>query len=247
MKPIITPLFLARPPVVEDVAAAESVGQPTDERATPADGRVAAAPTRSRFDGPDTQAEEPHAGVNAHARLPAADAPQRHEPHSEHDMVSPSLVDRARSMSDGMPDVIPQRPLTERHLHGPADPVEIAFPAAQRRGASVLSPQRDDASQRMTAPAIAHRRQAPLVPREAKASDIVAALERLRGLRETGSAPRTRRDPVVRVSIGRIEVRSTPAGVSEPVAPQPPMPAPARAVSPRLTLAEYLARRPGAR
>jgi hypothetical protein len=66
-------------------------------------------------------------------------------------------------------------------------------------------------------------------------------LGRLRAIRESVAAPERSRDderpPTVRVTIGRIDVRSTP-----PVAPEPPR-VPARAPASRLTLAEYLTRK----
>jgi hypothetical protein len=92
-------------------------------------------------------------------------------------------------------------------------------------------------------------RSSPAPPLLAETSDGGAALlERLRSLGATAPSRPARRDPVVRVSIGRIEVRAvTPPAAGPPVQPTPLPPRPATVQPPRLTLAEYLARKPEGR
>jgi hypothetical protein len=94
-----------------------------------------------------------------------------------------------------------------------------------------------------------NERPAPATPLLAETSDRGAALlERLRSLGATAPSRAARRDPVVRVSIGRIEVRAvTPPAATPPALSPPPPPRPATVQPPGLTLAEYLARKPEAR
>jgi hypothetical protein len=82
----------------------------------------------------------------------------------------------------------------------------------------------------------------PASPVPVAVPDATAAMfNRLRSLRDSGATPKSRRDPVVRVTIGRIEVRSAPATAPEPV-PAPVRTSPAPTPPPRITLAEYLSR-----
>jgi hypothetical protein len=77
--------------------------------------------------------------------------------------------------------------------------------------------------------------------------NATALLERLRTLRQNAPESSKRRDAVVRVSIGRIEVRATPAAQPVPAPASAPVSAPAPASPQRLTLAEYLDRKREAR
>jgi hypothetical protein len=81
----------------------------------------------------------------------------------------------------------------------------------------------------------------PIAGREPDGLSSARYLTRLRAIRESVAAPeasfRDERPPTVRVTIGRIDVRSTPVA-----APEPPR-QPARTRDSRMTLAEYLTRK----
>jgi hypothetical protein len=235
VKPIIPPLFQARTPV-----SGISADEGADERMIPAK-RVAEGRIRPRPDGPDTLVEASDDPGKAHLHLPIADedGPTRGELGSTRDATQAGM---------------PRRTSIERFEDGRARPAESASPAGRHQPVTAISPQPGDVLRHdaaiesepvKTLPTASES--TPLVPREARMPDVAAALERLRALREAVAAPRTRRDPVVRVSIGRIEVRSVPAVAPEQAVAPPPAVQPARALTPRVTLADYLARKQGAR
>lgn len=131
----------------------------------------------------------------------------------------------------------------------PATAIDLPVRAASDGPVSELRPVHEITSQHAaTASHDAARpspsAQTPLVRLALPRSDAHTLLDQLRSLRE--NAPAIRRDPVVRVTIGRIEVRATPPAVPEP-APLPHAAPPAPIQPPRLSLAEYLERKRDAR
>jgi hypothetical protein len=250
VKPIIPPLFLTRTPI-----RAVPAGEGLDEQVPLPGLRTAEGAVRPRPEGPDTTMEESHGPGKAHLQPRVEDqvVPKRRDPEFESARVSLTIEPSYATGSAAQGEM--RRPSSiERLTDKTARTVSGAAPAGRPQPASATSAQRGDVYQRgaelESEPASAMLtafESAPLVPRSATLSDVAAALERLRALRETVTAPRPRRDPVVRVTIGRIEVRSVPAAAPEPVVATPPAPQPGRALPPRVTLADYLARKRSAR
>jgi hypothetical protein len=87
----------------------------------------------------------------------------------------------------------------------------------------------------------------PVRPEGQRMAEAAASLDRLRSLRETAPARSSGRGAVVRVTIGRIEVRSAPAAAPEPAVTVARPPAPARTPAPIVTLEQYLGRTPEGR
>ena len=100
-------------------------------------------------------------------------------------------------------------------------------------------------------------RDAATAPRDSYATETLVApappdktaaiFDRLHSLRESAPAPASARRGVVRVTIGRIEVRSAPVATPEPAVDAVRPPAPVHAPPPRLTLEQYLSRSRGER
>ena len=249
VKPIIPPLFLARAPV-RDVQPGDGL----DDQLTLHGARFAEETLRHRSKRPGTM-EESQAPVNAHLqrRLEEQIVPKERDSESEPARVSVS-IEPAPSMSGTTQDDRPRSSSIERVTDETARTVRGASQAGPHQPSTATSPRRGDVHRHGAEPELepdpavpAALDSAALVPRSTTISDVAAALERLRALRESVTAPRPRRDPVVRVTIGRIEVRSAPAVAPEPVVAPPPAPQPGRALPPRVTLADYLARKREAR
>ena len=250
VKPIIPPLFLARTPV-RDVQAGDGL----DDQLTLPGARVAEGAERHRSERPDTMVEESQHPVNAHLQ-PRVEEPFVVKPRdAESAPARASLsIEPAHSMSGTAQDDRPRDSSIERATDEPVRTVRGASQTGPHQPAIGTSPRRGDLNRRgaelesepASAMPAAFESEA-LVPRSVSMTDVASALERLRALRETVTAPRPRRDPVVRVTIGRIEVRSAPAVAPEPVVAPLPAPQPVRALPPRVTLADYLTRKRGAR
>ena len=249
VKPIIPPLFLARPPV-RDVQS----GHGLDGQLMLHGARFAEETAPHRSQRPGTMVEKSQHPVNAHLqpRREEQVVPKQLDFESEPARVSLS-IESARSMSGAAQDDVP-RSVIERVTDETARTVRGASQAGPHQTATATSPRLGDVHRHgaevesepdSAVPAALES--AALVPRSASMAEVAAALERLRALRETVTAPRPRRDPVVRVTIGRIDVRSAPAVAPEPVAAPPPATQPVRALPPRVTLADYLTRKRGAR
>ena len=250
VKPIIPPLFLARTPV-RDVQPRDGF----DDQLTLHGARFAEEARRHRSKRPGTVVEESQAEVNAHPqpRREEQVVPKQRDFESEPARVSVS-IEPARSMSGTTQDDMPRSSSIERVTDETARTVRGASQAGTHQPSTATSPRRGDVHRHGAEvelepdPAVpAALDSAALVPRSTTISDVAAALERLRALRESVTAPRPRRDPVVRVTIGRIEVRSAPAVAPEPVVAPLPAPPPVRALPPRVTLADYLTRKREAR
>jgi hypothetical protein len=246
--PIIPALFLARTPV-RDVQPGNGLG---DE--LPLQARFGEETVRHRSERPGTVVEESQ-GLNAHLqpRLDEQIVPKQRGAESAH-ARGPLSIEPASSMSGRALDDMPRGSSIERVTDDTARSVGGASQAGLRQPPTATTPRRSDAHRHGAEvdsepdPAVPTTfESAALVPRTASMTDVAAALERLRALRETVTAPRPRRDAVVRVTIGRIDVRSAPAVAPEPVVAPPPTPQPVRTLPPRVTLADYLTRKRGTR
>jgi hypothetical protein len=249
VRPIIAPLFLAAPPLMSAPAEADGdLVEPHDaDRHVPAPHLVAAPSIDER----ESLVEMPALSDRAPSPHTAESRQGRRLPH---DVEEPARVQGPMERRVEPARLDPLAPEPNRIDPPRATAADLAVRSVSDRRIPQLRPAQTlsvtDAAavppdQARLAPGAAPG--APRVRVEIPRRDAATLLERLRSLRVSAPAQINRRDPVVRVTIGRIEVRATPPAAPEPVAPPAPPQPPAYVQPERLTLAEYLERKREAR
>ncbi len=253
VRPVIAPLFVAPP---DATPPPETIGADADPVAP---GPALRHPVRS---APGPPAAPTAAARAADTRMPASTEDQRIRdvPGAS---GTPETVELPRPIDDSadsgprageMSGLMPQEAhasegwMARREAAGSRESVIAPRRVPDARGASRVPAPRQDVRDTVSAGATSDATPASMTGRtvagrETDGGPSSRFFTRLRAIRESVAAPEVHheeRPPAVRVTIGRIDVRSTPA--VEPA----PRREPARAPDSRMTLAEYLTRkRPG--
>jgi hypothetical protein len=241
VKPVVAPLFLPAPRAALDIGDA-ATGLDEHEHA---DAPAIDAPAATRHPG----APEPlvPAAVERHIRSSRALQAQA-QPDRQPVPAAPTEAAWREAMPIGPrqplaePAIVPRRDGIPARQFEPT-PFNLSGAAENRLPADPPSTRELSTHAPVGTVPLSSRQvsmPAPPVPADVHPDAAAAMFNRLRSLRDSRATPMSRRDPVVRVTIGRIEVRSAPAVAPEPV------PAPVRTskapTPPRITLAEYLSR-----